>query len=225
MTRFKKKRAVSEVISTLLVLAITMIGAVFVSTMLQGTMISATDQTSEIDIFPRSVLLNGYDTRDSSGLSEILLLDNNYDQILCTVTCQANADNIPTSVFGNGTDFIVLQIINTNIESINLRNILVNNVEHTWDAQTGTKQLNVAADDYSGNYPLNGKFSILPATNNVLLIQRNTYEIAGGEEVRVLIKLSKIITPELQIWEPIKLSLNTGASEPTEFFILSGDTR
>lgn len=225
LTNFKKRRAVSEVISTLLVLVITMVGAVFVSTMLQDTMGTAMDQTPDVDIFPNSVLLSGYDTRDSSGLSEITLLNNNFDQVLCTVTCQPNADNIPTSLFGNGTEFIIVQIRNENIESIYLQNIIVNNVDHIWDSQTSGKQLDLTFDDYSGNYPLNGKFSIIPSTNSVSLIQRDTYEIAGGEEVRILIKLSGLITPDLSISKPIKLNLNVGAKEPTEFFILAGDTR
>ena len=112
--KFSKRRAVSEVISTVLILAITMVGAVFISNIIQDSMLTSTDQLPHADISPNSVRLTAYDTRDSTTISGISSLNNYFSQTLCTIGCQANANNVP-SLLNGGTEFIVIQIRKTNI--------------------------------------------------------------------------------------------------------------
>lgn len=221
----KKRRGVSEVISTVLLLAITMVGAVFVSTIIQNSMLSTTDQTQKNEVMINSIKLVGYDTRDYYELSGILTLDNKADQLLCTISCDANKDNIPTGLLGQGTDFIVLQIRNKNINPVYLQSIQINNVDHYWDGNTSGKLFDASIDDFTGKYPLSGKFSVLPGTNQVPPIQRTSVIINNDEEVRILVKLSSDISNDIDIWRPMKVNLNFGTSEPLEYIILSGDTR
>ncbi|MHA1989017.1 MAG: archaellin/type IV pilin N-terminal domain-containing protein, partial [Promethearchaeota archaeon] len=217
--KFQKRRGVSEVISTVLILAITMVGAVFVSSLVQDTMISGTDQLPHSDINPNSVRLTAYDTRDSTGLSGISSLNNYFNQTLCTVGCQSNANNVPSLVNG-GTEFIIIQIRNTNINPVFLQTIYVNNVAHNWDGNTANKQFDASIDDTTGKYPTNGKFSIIPNSNDPPIVQRSSFEINGDEEVRVIIKLSEQFSKDIEMWRPMQLHLDFGAPESTEFIIL-----
>jgi len=221
---FSKRRAVSEVISTVLILAITMVGAVFVSNIIQDSMLTSTDQLPNADISPNSVRLTAYDTRDSTTISGISSLNNYFNQTLCTIGCQTNANNVP-SLLNGGTEFIVIQIRNTNINPVFLQIINVNNVAHNWDENTSSKIFDASIDDTTGKYPTNGKFSIIPSSNDPPIIQRDSFVIQGGEEVRVVIKLSEQFSADIDMWRPMKLQLNFGAPEPTEYIILSGDTR
>ena len=220
----RKRRGVSEVISTVLILAITMVGAVFVSTIIHDTVFSKPDQLNDSNIIPNSIRLTAYDTRDANGLSGITSLNNYFNQTLCTVGCQSNANNIPSLVNG-GTEFIVIQVRNTNINPVYLQTIYVNNVAHEWDGNTANKLFDASIDDTTGKYPTNGKFSIIPISNDPPIIQREYFDINGDEEVRVVIKLSEKFSQDIDMWRPMQLHLDFGAPETTEFIILSGDAR
>lgn len=219
---FCKRRAVSEVISTVLILAITMVGAVFVASIIQDTVLTGTDQTSKTDAYPSSLRLTAYDTRDSSTLSQIANLNNTFTQSLCTKSCNANPSFIPN--FG-GTEFVVIQLRNNNIDSIFLQSISINGREHFWDEKTPLKILDASSNDNSGKYPSNGKFSIIPISNEVPLIQKDSVEINGGDEVRIIVKLSENLSDDIPMWEPVQIYVNFGGPEPSEFVILSGDTK
>lgn len=221
----KKRRCVSEVISTVLILAITMVGAVFVSTLIQNSILSGVDQTKHAEVTAQSIQLIGYDTRDSQELSLINSLNNKLDQKLCTLSCSSFKDNIPTGLAGEGTDFIVIQIRNSNINPIYIQNIWVNNIEHDWDSQTSGKLLDASIDDFTGKYPRSGKFSIIPDTNNEPLIQQTSVKIENDQEFRIIIKLSDNFSNDIELWRPLKIRLNFGTPEPVEFIILSGDSR
>ena len=219
-----KHRGVSEVISTILILAITMVGAVFVSALVQNSAFTTTDQTPGHEVRPNSLRLTAYDTRDSDDLSYIANLDNDFDQLLCTSSCNTTPNNVPGSVSG-GTEFIVLQVRNLNIHPVYLHAIYVNDVEHLWDENTSGKLLDASIDDLTGKYPLSGKFSAIPISNSVPLIQRPSIEVHGDEEVRIILKLDPTIVNDLEMWRPMKIIVNYGGAEPTEYIILSGDAR
>ena len=220
----KKRRGVSEVISTVLILSITMVGAVFVAALVNNSAFTATDQTPRDDIRPNTLRLTAYDTRDSLDLSGIANLDNHFNQILCTSICNGTPNNVPGPVNG-GTEFIVLQVRNLNINPVFLHAIYVNDVEHLWDENTSGKILDASIDDLTGKYPLNGKFSIIPISNSVPLTQQSTIAVPGDDEVRIIIKLNSSIANDLEMWRPLKIIVNYGAAEPTEYIILSGDAR
>ncbi len=96
---------------------------------------------------------------------------------------------------------------------------------HNWDANTANKQFDASIDDTTGKYPANGKFSLIPISNDPPIIQKEYFEIQGDEEVRLVIKLSEQYLADIDMWRPLQLHLDFGAPETTEFIILSGDTR
>jgi len=218
-----KKRGVSVVISSLLILAITIVGAVMISNMISASSISSISQTSKAEVASNALILTAYDTRDGATLSSISSLNNEFDAVLCTDTCNSlSRDDIPAN---GGTDFIVLQLRNKNLFQISINQIQVNGVTHTWDSQTSGVVFNANFDDTSGKYPLAGKFSILPDSNLVSLEQQPISNIEGGDEVRIAIKLNDNIQSDIGLGDSIHLLVNLGTSQPAEFFILAGDTR
>jgi len=219
-----KKRGVSEVISILLLLAISLVGAVFVSNIIDNSVFSAVDQNPESEATSTDLKLLSYDTRDSTNLSGIDNLDNKFDQKLCTVSCTSFANNLPTST-NSGTEFIIIHVHNLSTQSVYLRSIQINEVLHTWDSQTLNRNLVLTVDDYSGNYPLAGKFSIISKSNDTPIIQRDSTEIGSDEEVRVLVKLSSNFSSDIEMINSLRVVLNFGQSDAARHVILSGDAR
>jgi len=219
----RKRRAVSVVISSLLILAITIVGAVMISNMISSSSISSISQTSKADVASNSLTLSAYDTRDGATLSSILSLNNKFDNVLCTDTCNSSSrDDIPAN---DGTDFIVLQLRNKNLFQIPINDIQVNGDTHVWDSQTGGVVFNANFDNTSGKYPLAGKFSILPVSNLVTLEQQSIQKIESGDEVRIVIKLSDKIQSDIGLGDSIHVLVNLGTTQPVEFLILAGDAK
>lgn len=226
--RLHKRRAVSEIIGTILVLAITVAGAVFISNFAHDVFFTGTDQTSTTEAHADSIQLTGYDTRDSGMLRDIPTLDNEFNQLLCTIGCNTNPNNIPTEtvVLDRGTEFFVLQIRNTAISSVFLHNVLINNEGHTWDTQTGNNDFDASNSANAGTlYPSAGKFSIISVRNLPSLTQSATNEVRGGEEVLLVIKLSQNIPQDIGMWDALRILVNFGGNQPAEFIILSGDAK
>lgn len=227
MTRFKsKKRGVSVVISTLLVLAITIVGALSISNLMSTSALTTVNQTPKDIIMANSMLLVGYDTRDGQTLTEIATLNNKPDGMLCTVSCAAAS---PTALpSAGGTDFIVLQLWNKNTVEVPIRNIQVNGVIHTWDLQTRNQAFD-GGGAYPG-YPTAGKFSIMHHSNAGTLIQNGTENMAGDIEKRIVIKLSPLVegdlpSQDISLGEPLQILVKVGDELPAEYVILSGDTK
>gem|GEM_PF-764939 len=223
-----RRRAISEIITTMLLLLVTIIGALMVSSFFTGTDITGAGSgisfTSITRTAAASVKITGYDTRDSIDLSGISVLDNvlkptspNLPDKLCTDSCKGSAANTLPAVSGGGTEFIVLTITNAGSNSVILTNVFINDVGHSWDStKTGTLG--------TLNYPDAGKFSII-STDNSNLDQRTTNEVFASEEVRLVIKLSESISPDIKLGEALTVSIDTGSTELNEFVILSGDAR
>ncbi len=227
--RLCKRRGVSETIGTMLIIAVTVAGAVFISNVMQNIAFPLSPGTDSSSVRPESVQLTGYDTRDSVNLSDISRVDNVFDQLLCTASCNDPIDRNKSPEFG-GTDFLVLHIRNTGINSVFLHNVLINNQGHTWDATTGNKVLNTQIGNNppsSGEFPLAGKFSILPISNGTgpTITQLATNEMVGDKEVRVLIKLSADIPQDIGMWDSMRILVNYGGTQPAEFIVLSGDAK
>ncbi|MCH6586475.1 MAG: hypothetical protein IH792_05560 [Thaumarchaeota archaeon] len=228
MTRFKsRRRGVSVVISTLLVLAITIVGAMSISNLMSTSLLTTVNQTPKDIIMANSVLLVGYDTRDQEHLSDIDDFENKFDSKLCTVSC---AGALSTALPKNGgTEFIVLHLWNKNAVDIPIRNIQVNGVIHTWDLQTRNQPFD--GEGIYPKYPAAGKFSIIPHSNVGTLIQDGTETMAGDMEKRIVIKLSPLvegdlISQDIGLGEPLQILVKIGdAMNPAEFMILSGDTK
>lgn len=218
--RFQKRRGISELIATLMLLGITTAGSVFLASVVYGSGLQNTPTSSNLQS-SYSVKLTGYDTRDSSDLLGITTLDNKFDKKLCTASCQGSADNVPQSA-SPGTEFIILQVRNISTETVFLKGIQVNGVLHIWDQNTSGKTLDASSDDATGKYPSNGKFSVI-STNN--LVQKAESRLDSDEEVRLVIKLDDSISSDISLTKPIITSINFGGIRESENVILSGEIR
>lgn len=190
-----KRKAISDVIATLMLLAITVAGAVLVSAFFQGNNIfspnsnNAATQTASLKI-------TGYDTRDGVDLSGISSLDNTFDSTLTS-----------------GTEFIVLNVENRGISNTILRGLEINGIDHSWYESTGVL-------DPPG-IPA-GEFSIIRISDTTLL---TTNELQRNDEVRLVIKLSSSITPNINLNEPIRIKFTTNLIDNSETLITSGGVR
>ena len=222
----QNRRAVSQVIGTMMILAVTVAGAVFLSNLMSNEFF-AVDQNPVAESRLDSIRLTSYDTRDSVELTNVPNLNNTFNQMLCTKGDSAectivNVDNLPSN---GGTEFIVLQIRNMNIDSVFIHNILINNVGHTWDDLAVGDIVLTNNIGSGGNYPRAGTFSIIPVENDSPIKQLTTNEIPGDGEVRLVIKLSDDIPQDIGMWSSLRVLVNFGGSQPAEFIILSGDAK
>jgi len=226
---FGRRRAVSETIGTMLLLVITVVGAVMIANFLQdGFFQGANQNASGVDASSDSIQLTGFDTRDSDTLINVLTLDNDFNELLCangndpgcTITV---ADDIPSN---EGTEFIALQLRNMNTGSVFLRNIQVNNELHEWDDGTaGNLFLAGSILDAGINYPRAGFFSIIPSPDRPNSeIQFGSQEVQGNEEFRIIIKLSENLS-DIKMGKSMIIVVNFGAPQPAEFIVSSGDAK
>jgi len=137
-SRLRNRRGVADIISTMMLMAVTVTGASTLTYFMNDAFISGNLGTvSSLDSSSLNLLLLAYDTRDSSSLLTLDFIDNEniVNSFLCGVTCSDNVNEIQRAKIG-GTEFIVLQIQNNALNSIFLEDVGVNNVIHSWDPLT-----------------------------------------------------------------------------------------
>lgn len=223
-TRLKKRRGVTDVISTMLLMAVTVTGATTLTYFVNDGFVSGNiGSISTLDSSSLNLLLLAYDTRDSSSLLMMDEVDNEniVNSFLCGATCGGFPNSIPES---SGTEFIVLQIKNNGLDPIFLEDISINGVVHPWDAATSGIQLDASQNDLvGGKYPADGTFSIIPIPQNPLIQNENT-EIQSGQSVNLLIKLGSDDS-DILLNKGIHILLDVGSTHPVEFLLESGDAR
>ena len=223
--RLKHRRAVADIISTMLLMGVTVTGASTLTYFMNDAFVSGTLGTATtLDSSSLNVLLLAYDTRDASSLMSLSTIDNEntINKFLCGVSCSGNQNRIPRDSSG-GTEFIVFQIQNNHLDSLFLEGVIVNGVVHSWDPLTGngvTLDASTSAP-LSGKYPVDGMFSIVP-TNT--LIQKNNIQIQSGEIVNILVKLGPDDS-DINLNKGIQVKLNVGKIHLVEFILESGDAR
>jgi len=220
MTRLiRKKRGVSVVISTLLVLAITIVGAMWISNIMSTSSLTTVSQTPKAIIAANSILLIAYDTRDGATLFNIANFDNKFGDGLCTV-CATTPNNTPAT---GGTDFIALQLWNQNTNPIHIKSLQVNGIPHVWD--TNTRNVEFDASTGPPDFPRAGMYSIIP-TSSLPLTQQNSLQVDGDQEIILVIKLKNTsFTSDIALGKPLQILVNIGDGQPAEFIILSGETK
>ncbi|HXG73460.1 MAG TPA: hypothetical protein VNK44_01390 [Candidatus Nitrosotenuis sp.] len=217
-----KRRGISEIFATLLLLAITTAGALFLANLVHGSGFGSFAQNPSVsELSTYSIKFTGYDTRDGSNLSEIVTLDNKFDSRLCTTSCTAFSDNVPLAA-NPGTEFIVIQLKNASPNPVYIRNLQINGITHSWDTQTAGKAFDASSNDLTGKYPLSGKFSILSTTG---LTQKSDNMLNEDEEVRLVVKLSRDMSSDISLTRPLQIHVDFGGQRSAEFVILSGDAR
>lgn len=219
MTNSKsKRRAVSVVISTLLVLAITIVGALSISNLMSTSALTTVNQTPKAIIAANSVLLTAYDTRDGASLFNISNFDNFFDNVLCTV-CATSINDIPSN---GGTDFVVIKLWNQNSNPINIKTLQINGILHNWDFNT--RNVDFDGSTSPPAFPRDGMYSIIP-TSSGSLTQQNSQLVEGDQEVMLVIKLSRSFTSDIVLGKPLQILVNIGDEQPAKYIILTGDTK
>jgi len=221
MTRLiRKKRGVSVVISTLLVLAITIVGAMWISNIMSTSSLTTVSQTPKAIIAANSVLLVAYDTRDGATLLNIENFDNKFGDGLCTVSCTTTPNNRPAT---DGTDFIALQLWNQNTNPIHIKSVQVNGIPHVWDTDTRNAIFDVSGE--LPKFPRAGMYSIIP-TSSLSLTQQNSLQVDGDQEIILVIKLKNTsFASDIALGKPLQILVNIGDGQPVEFIILTGETK
>jgi len=217
----RKKRAVAEVISSLLLVAITVTGAIILTAFLNDSFIQGGLAASGSDSTLKTIKLLKYDSRDGGNLLGLAGLNNTSptDQKLCRASCSSFPNQDPSS---GGTEFIVIQIENRSVNPIFLHDVWLGNVTHSWDKGTANVILDPSGSSISGDYPVDGQFSILP-TNVVMGTTKQNIDnqIESGQTVNLLIKLDTT-NPDIALSKTIRAQFNIGANQLSEFLIESG---
>ncbi|KAF6247428.1 hypothetical protein C6990_02900 [Nitrosopumilus sp. b3] len=217
-SRLKNRRGITDIISTMMLMAVTVTGASTLTYFMNDAFLSGNlGTTSTLEASSLNILLLAYDTRDSSGLLTLTDVDNKYDSLLCRNSCSSNQNNIPNN---GGTEFIVIQIQNNNLNSIFLEHLSINGERYSWDISTSGVTLDTTVPLTNGKYPADGMFSILPVTVGTIIQKENT-EIQSGQTVNLLIKLDSVGS-DIQLNKGIRLLLNSGQIQPVEFLLESG---
>lgn len=215
---FKNRRGVTDIISTMMLMAVTVTGASTLTYFMNDAFLSGNlGTTSTLEASSLNILLLAYDTRDSTSLLTLTNVDNKYDSKLCRSSCSGNSNDIPSN---DGTEFIILQIQNNNLNSIFLEDISINGMTHSWDISTSGVMLDTTVSLTSGQYPADGMFSILPV-GNMPIIQNENVEIQSGQTVNILVKLDSV-DPDIQLNKGIRVLLDSGQIQPVEFLLESG---
>lgn len=236
-----KKRGVSEVISSVLLIGITVAGAALISVYISDSNIadvsSFAPSIGSAGSSSSSIRLMGYDSRDTQDDEWLLGIDgleNLFDSQLCTVSC---ADNVPTSLASNlpvnfGTEFIVLQIRNTGISSVILRGMIINDESYTWDDTQAGVCLDMGNDLPAGKYPAPGTFSIIISDSTFcggvgFSLQRASNVLIQGDEVILAIKLSPTLGApnDLLLNTPLRIQMNTEKLDVEVFLITVGSIK
>ena len=194
-------RGISDIIAVLLLLGITVAGAVLVSAFFQGNNIFRYDSTTS-GTQTAALKITGYDTRDGSTLSRINTFDN----------------TTPGSTLDSGTDFIVLTVLNQGINKVVLQGVEINDITHSWDNTQG---------DLPSTYPAAGKFNIIPIETPTVTQPfkiSSTNEIDKNQEVRLVIKLSASL-PDISLNEPMRVKFYTDLIDSSPVVITSGGVR
>jgi len=231
----QKRRAVAEVISSLLLIVITVVGAIILTTFLDETFIAGGLSVSAgTDSSLKTIKLTAFDTRDGEELMNPSYKINNQDYFLdpidghlcrdgvlsfnanSSTVCNSNPNQSPAN---GGTAYVVIQIENRGINPIWLSDVYLDSVGHVWDSSTSNIQLDGSVDPIAGNgkVPRDGMFSILPVNE---LVQKDN-QIPGGKTVNLVVKLDSV-NPDIPLSKTIRVQLNIGTNTLQEFLIESG---
>lgn len=219
----RKRRGVAEVISTLLLVVITVVGAVILTSFIDESFVSGSQAVvSGTDTTIKTIRLLAYDTRNGEALMEPEYFLNNTNTVIADKLCRQSclADTAPSN---GGSNFLIFQIENRSIRSIFINNVILGGISHTWDKDTSNTSLDFGAPDSSlGNYPSDGQFSVL-STDPLDLIQGDN-EIAGGQTVNLLLKLDTT-NNDIELSKTMRVQVNIGDMSLANFLIETGDTR
>ena len=192
---FQTKRAVSDIIASLLLVAITVVVGIIMYGIVKDTGIaeSVTAGVSQPITFEGGIKLSAYDARDGADLMGITNIDNS-----------ATTDGkLKTN------EFIVLKITNNSPNSIFLNAVTINDISHTFDTSLPPAS--------------SGKFSIIPGTAAQGTTPQSTSEIEGGRSVKVVVKLGSM--DDINLRSAIRIGIDATGFDLQNFIITAGNAR
>jgi len=219
-SRLRQRRAVTDIISTMMLMGVTVTGASTLTYFMNDAFVSGNlGSASTLDSSSLNLLLLSYDARDASSLLDVSNLNNQYNSLLCASSCVGTPNDIPSN---GGTEFVAFQIQNNNLDTLFLHDITLNGITYDWDSDTRNKLLDTTGPLSDGEYPADGKFSIL--SDNAPFVQNGEIGIESGDTVNILIKLSST-APDIGLDKGISLQIDIGSVHLLEFLLVSGDAR
>jgi len=197
------KRAVSEIIVTLLLIGITMVGGMLVWVTLSGSQqqLSLDTTLDQPAGTARDIILVEYDTRDGANLGGITNLDNTNDDAL-----------------KNG-EYIFLRLRDRENEDFFIERVLVNEKEHVWK----TSEVTLSSGTLSP-LPSEGEFIVIKKENPTGTENVNLFPISAGADARLVISLENDLD-DIGLNKSIRVGIVVEGFEPTNFVISSGGTR
>src|SRR3989338_8548743 len=198
LQNFQSKRAVSDIIVSLLLVAMTVVVGIIMFGIVKDSGIaeSVTSEVSQPLTFEGGIKINAYDARDGSDLSGITDIDNT-----CDDPCKLTSG-----------EHIVLKITNNSPNSIFLNDVIVNEVSHIFD--TTSPSLPPATG---------GEFGIIPGTNDEGTTLQSSPEIQGGKSVRTVVTLGSI--SDISLNDAIRIKIDATGFDLQNFIITAGHAR
>lgn len=197
----RKRRAVSEIIVTMLLIGITVVGGIFLMNIFSS--VDSLNVSSVINPSGSSVIrikMIGYDARDGNNLSGISTIDNTNNGALCATTACSTKEYIVLKIQSLGTSYI--------------DTILVNEVAHTWDSSTA------GVDLLTSSGPAAGQFSIILTSNTSPITQKSTTQIID-QDIRIVIRLNQL-SSNILIGDIIMVTVIAGEGESATFLVPTG---
>ena len=195
LQNFQSRRAISDIIVSLLLVAMTVIGGIIVFGIVRdsGVAENVTSELSQPLTFEGGIKISAYDARDGADLLGIGAVDNSV-----TTDGELIAD-----------EHIVLKITNNNPNSIFISDVIVNEISHTFDTS-----LPPAAG---------GKFSIIPGTSDQGTTPQSSNEVLAGKSVMIIVKLGSV--SDISLNDAIRIKIDATGFDLQNFIITAGHTR
>ena len=194
-----KNKAVSEVISTMLLIVITIVGGVTAFAIFNTALLTqpGDPEFESGAITNRAVKLMGFDTRDGQNLLNIALVDNSLPASASALT---------------GGEFIVLKVRNINPNPVIIDIVNVNEASHVIDPTPPTT-LSAVSD-----LPDEGEF-------NVVLLDSLTFLkpviIPSGQDASIIISLEDELA-DITLTESIRILIGSPDFDSLQFLIPAG---
>ncbi|MGQ0376249.1 MAG: hypothetical protein ACT4OW_01935 [Nitrososphaerota archaeon] len=209
MIKNSSKRAVSEIIVTLLLLGITVVGGILIWSTLSGSQqqISLETEVQDIGGSERDIIIVGYDTRDGQNLGGLTDIDNSN----------------PSSGTLISGEYIVVTLRDRAKGDILIDKVSVNEIEHTWQSGTSCTLSTTPTIGCSIN---NGQFIIInsPIPPSASKTVNESQLVLEGSDFNLVIRLGSDVST-ISLNKAIRLSVVVANFDPTNFIITSGGTR
>jgi len=214
-SRKSSKRGVSEIIGTMILLAVTVAGGLVVFVIVQNSdpinFVIEEQETLNPNVIPK-LKLSGYDTRDDIdlyGIDEInngRLVSVGSPDFLCASSCTTTTSD---------NEFVILRVRNDADVLVDITTISINEVEHTFTAASVS---NNSFSQTTINAVLDGEFIIISGFGTGSLIQETASSLPEGSEKRLVIRLSGSLS-DITLNANIRVVINSSV-ETTQLLIV-----